>query len=221
MRTIQSVRQGGLPQYTLQEECIHVISHLFGILLGFAVLIYSMISRNSFYTLFSGSIFGTSLILLYTASCCYHGMPRRYRCAKQIMRIADHCSIFILIAGSSTPFTLCVLRSEDTKIGWGFTLFVWAVAALGIVLLVIDLKKFEKLSILLYLVMGFGVITQGGIIQNSIGETGFALIIAGGISYLIGLILYSLKIRWTHAVFHVLCVIGSGLHCLCICSYIL
>lgn len=74
---------------------------------------------------------------------------------------------------------------------------------------------------MLYLVMGFGVITQGGTIQNSIGETGFALIIAGGISYLIGLILYSLKIRWTHAVFHVLCVIGSALHYLCICSYIL
>lgn len=215
------VRQDGLPQYTTQEEYIHVISHLFGILLGLVVLIYSLINGNSIYILLSGVIFGISLMLLYTASCCYHGMPRRYRYAKQMLRIADHCSIFILIAESSTPFTLCVLRPKNLQIGWEFTLFVWAVAVIGIVLIVIDLKKFEKLSILLYLVMGFGVITQGGVIQKGIGETGFALIIAGGISYLIRLILYSIKIRWTHVMFHVLCVIGSALHCLCICSYIL
>lgn len=210
-----------LPDYTDWEERVHFISHLPGIALGLAVFVYTLTHSTSFDTLLSGVLYGTSLILLYAVSCCYHSIPRRCMRAKQRMRIADHCSIFLLVAGSSTPFTLCVLRRENFQIGWSLTWFIWAMALLGIFLLAIDLERFKRFSLLLYLMMGLSVVAQGRLIESGIGREGFVLVMAGCIFYLVGLVLYCIKKPWTHAIFHLLCIIGSTFHCLCICSCIL
>lgn len=212
--------KNSLPQYTTVEEKVHVVSHLFGVAIGICMVIFSLSKSSSRSELYAGMVFGISLILLYTASCLYHGIPMRYFGAKKIFQVIDHCSIFILIAGSSTPFVLCVLGTAAPQVGWFYTLFIWTIAAVGIVLLVIDLNRFKKLSILLYLVMGFSVTLKGGLLRAGIGDAGFALVIAGGVAYCIGLVLYCVRVRWTHAVFHVLCVAGSALHCICVYAYI-
>jgi hemolysin III len=210
----------GLPQYAPAEEKVHVISHLFGVAMGICMVLTALAKDVSRSERYSGIAFGISLILLYAASCVYHGIRPQYVRLKRTFRIIDHCSIFILIAGSSTPFTLCVLGKAEPQAGQFYNLLIWAIVAVGIVLLVIDLDRFRNVSILLYLVMGFSVTLKGGLLKAGIGEAGFAVVVAGGVAYCIGLILYSIKIRWTHAAFHVLCIVGSALHCACVYAYI-
>lgn len=212
-----------LPRYSKNEELFNMISHLVGMIMGLVVTIITILDSHSKYGLLSGIIFGFSMILLYLVSSTYHGLPREKLREKKIFRIIDHCSIFVLIAGSCTPFILCVLRKVDGEVGWIFYVIIWCAAILGVILNTVNRKKFEALSMVLYIVMGGSLFIEVHALQSFLGNNGFSMLIAGGAAYCIGIIFYKMgsKIPWMHSVFHIFCIIGSVFHCICICGYVI
>ena len=214
-----------LPTYTQGEEIFNMVSHIVGGALGIVAtvlcVIFAAIHRNV-YGIISGAIFGTTMILLYTMSSIYHGLKPE-RKAKKVMQILDHCSIFLLIAGSYTPFCLCTLREYNTAIGWTVFGIIWGFAILGIVLNSIDLKKYKIFSMICYLVMGWCIIVKVNVLPQLLGMTGFWLLISGGIVYTIGAILYGVgkKHKYIHSVFHLCILIANLLQFLCILLYVM
>ena len=214
-----------LPTYSKGEEIFNMVSHIVGGALGIVALILGIViaaKHGNVYGIVSDCIFGVNIILLYTMSSIYHGL-KPFRKAKKVFQIFDHCSIFLLISGSYTPFCLCTLREYNTALGWTIFGIVWGLAILGIVLNSIDLKQFKVFSMICYLVMGWCIIVRIDVIINSLGMTGFMLLLLGGIAYTIGAILYGVgkKKKWMHSIFHLACVIGTLLQMLCIMLYVL
>lgn len=214
-----------LPTYTKGEEIFNMSSHIVGGVLGIVAIVLCIIFAAihiNVYGIISGAIFGTTMILLYTMSSIYHGLKPE-RKAKKVMQILDHCSIFLLIAGSYTPFCLCTLREYNTAIGWTMFGIIWGFAILGIVLNSIDLKKYKIFSMICYLVMGWCIIVKVNVLPQLLGMTGFWLLIIGGIVYTIGAILYGVgkKHKYIHSVFHLCILIANLLQFLCILLYVM
>ena len=213
-----------LPDYTRGEERFNMISHIVGGGMGIAATVLCVVAaalEGNVYGVVSGAIFGGSMVALYTISSVYHGLHSGT--GKKVMQILDHCTIYFLIAGTYTPFCLCTIRQHDSALGWGTFGFVWALAVVGIVLNAIDLKRFQKVSMVLYLGMGWCIILTGKLIVELLGGTGFALLVGGGVAYTVGAVFYGLghKKRYIHSVFHLFCLVGSGLHILCILFYVI
>lgn len=213
-----------LPDYTRAEERFNMISHIVGGGMGIAATVLCVMVaalEGNLYGVVSGAIFGGSMVALYTISSVYHGLHGGTE--KKVMQILDHCTIYFLIAGTYTPFCLCTIRQHNPALGWGTFGFVWALGLVGIVLNAIDLKKFQKLSMVLYLGMGWCIILTGKLIVQLLGGTGFALLVGGGVAYTVGAVFYGLghKKRYIHSVFHLFCLVGSGLHILCILFYVI
>ncbi len=154
-------------------------------------VVMAAVHRN-IYGIISGAIFGATMICLYTMSSIYHGL-RPNTTGKKVMQVLDHCSIFLLIAGSYTPFTLCTLRQYDEATGWIIFGVIWAMAAFGIILNSIDLKKYKKFSMISYLGMGWCIIAKIGVLPKLLTTPGFVLLVAGGIVYTIGAVLYAVR----------------------------
>lgn len=213
-----------LPSYTKGEEIFNMVSHICGGALGITAtvlcVVFSAIHKNA-YAIVSSAIFGFTMILLYTMSSIYHGL--RPNTAKKVFQVIDHCSIYLLIAGTYTPFSLCTLREYSTPLGWTVFGIIWGLAVLGIVLNAIDLKSFRVISMFLYLGMGWCIIFTIRIVFNALGTIGFILLLAGGIAYTVGSILYGLgrKHKYMHSVFHLFVILGSLLHFLCILFYVI
>lgn len=201
-----------------------MVSHICGGALGITAtvlcVVFSAIHKNA-YAIVSSAIFGFTMILLYTMSSIYHGL--RPNTAKKVFQVIDHCSIYLLIAGTYTPFSLCTLREYSTPLGWTVFGIIWGLAVLGIVLNAIDLKSFRVISMLLYLGMGWCIIFTIKIVFNTLGTIGFILLLAGGIAYTVGSILYGLgrKHKYMHSVFHLFVILGSLLHFLCILFFVI
>lgn len=162
------------------------------------------------------------MIMLYTMSSIYHGLsPMKY--SKKVFQVLDHCSIYLLIAGSYTPFALCSIRGIDPVMGWVVFGVVWTFAIIGIVLNAIDIKKFKKFSMACYLLMGWCIVFQIRTLYEAIGKNGFILLLVGGISYTVGAVIYGLakKFRYSHSIFHLFILLGSLLHFLCILLYVM
>ena len=213
-----------LPDYTRGEERFNMISHIVGGGMGIAATVLCVIAaalEGNGYGVVSGAIFGGSMVALYTISSVYHGLHGGT--GKKVMQILDHCTIYFLIAGTYTPFCLCTIRQHNPALGWGTFGFVWALAVVGIVLNAIDLKRFQKVSMVLYLGMGWCIILTGKLIVQLLGGTGFALLVGGGVAYTVGAVFYGLghKKRYIHSVFHLFCLVGSGLHLLCMLFYVI
>ena len=213
-----------LPDYTRGEERFNMISHIVGGGMGIAATVLCVVAaalEGNVYGVVSGAIFGGSMVALYTISSVYHGLHSGT--GKKVMQILDHCTIYFLIAGTYTPFCLCTIRQHNPALGWGTFGFVWALAVVGIVLNAIDLKRFQKVSMVLYLGMGWCIILTGKLIVELLGGTGFALLVGGGVAYTVGAVFYGLghKKRYIHSVFHLFCLVGSGLHILCILFYVI
>jgi hemolysin III len=213
-----------LPTYTKGEEIFNMTSHIVGGAMGVVAtalcIIFSALRHNP-YGIVSSAIFGATMIILYTMSSIYHGLSPKSN-AKKVFQVLDHCSIFLLIAGSYTPFALCTLREYDTATGWTIFGIIWAMAVLGIVLNAIDLKRYKVFSMICYLVMGWCIIVKINVLPALLGTVGFALLIAGGVVYTIGAILYGLgkKHKYIHSVFHLCILVASMLHFLCILLYV-
>ena len=214
-----------LPTYTKGEEICNMVTHIVGGALGLIALIsctaVAIIHKNV-YGIITGIIFGISMILLYVMSSIYHGLSPKLK-GKKVMQVLDHCTIYFLIAGSYGPFALCTLREYDAWIGWTIFAIIWLMAIIGTVFTAIDLKKYRVFSMICYIVMGWCIIFKINILPGLLGWTGFWLLLAGGIVYTIGAILYGLgvKHKYMHSVFHVCILIGSLLHFLCIVLYVL
>ena len=213
-----------LPTYTKGEEIFNMVSHIVGAPLGIVAIvlgvIFSAINKNG-YGIASSIVYGITLILLYTMSSIYHGLNPKLK-AKKVFQIIDHCSIFLLIAGTYTPFALCTLREYSPAVGWTIFGIMWGMAAIGITLNAIDLKKFKAFSMICYLCMGWCIIVKIGVVLEELGTTGFALLLSGGIVYTVGAIFYGLgkKKKWMHSIFHLACVVGSLLQLICLLLYV-
>ena len=179
-----------IPKYTLGEELMNSITHGIGSGLGVAALVLCIVkSCNPLdgYKLASSIVFGLTTTLLYLMSCLYHAF--KVNRAKRVFRVIDHCTIFLLIAGTYTPYTLITLRGVT---GWILFGIVWAVGILGIVLNAVSLKRFAKLSVACYIALGWVVLFASKQLIASLNRTGLWLLLAGGIAYTLGAVLYGI-----------------------------
>lgn len=219
--TDQKPHRISIPKYSLSEELLNAISHglgaLFGIV-GTVLCIVKAANTGDPWRIVSGSIFGVTVLLLYLMSCLYHAL--KVNMAKRVFRVIDHCTIFLLIAGTYTPFTLVTLRGT---VGWVLFGIVWGMAVLGITLNAVNLKKFSKISVACYLVMGWAIIAAFQPLAEALAPQGVALLIWGGIAYTVGAILYGIgaKVKYFHSVFHFFCLAGTVLHFFAIYLYVL
>ena len=183
-----------LPIYTKGEEIFNMTSHIVGASFGIVALVlcvvFAAIHHNT-YGVVSGAIYGTTMIILYTMSSIYHGL-KPDRKAKKVFQILDHCSIFLLIAGSYTPFCLVSFREYNTALGWTIFGIIWAMAILGVVLNSIDIKKYKVFSMICYLGMGWCIIFTANLLPKLLGIQGLILLVTGGIAYSIGAVLYGI-----------------------------
>ena len=214
-----------LPKYTKGEEIFNMTSHIVGGVLGIVALVLCVVFaavHGNGYGVVSGVIYGVTMVILYTMSSIYHGLnPKRK--AKKVFQVLDHCSIYLLIAGSYTPFALCTLREYSTALGWTIFGVIWFVAILGIILNSIDIKKFRVFSMICYLVMGWCIVFKINLLPELLGTAGFVLLLLGGLAYTIGAILYGLgkKHKYMHSVFHLFILLGSLLQFFTILLYVM
>ena len=214
-----------LPTYTKGEEIFNMVSHIVGGVAGIATIVLCSVFggiRHNTYGVVSGIIFGVSMLFLYTMSSIYHGLSPKLK-SKKVLQVLDHCAIFVLIAGSYTPFALCTLREYSTALGWIIFGVIWAFAILGITLNAIDLKKYKIFSMICYLAMGWCIIIKVNLLPTLLGIPGFILLVSGGIIYTIGAILYGVgkKYKYMHSIFHLCVFLGNILHVLCVLLYVI
>ncbi len=211
-----------IPKYTLGEELISAISHGIGAGLGIAALVLctvkSAIHHNP-YAVVSSCLYGSTLIILYLISTLYHSFKPNIG-AKRVFRIFDHCSIFLLIFGTYTPFTLVTLNGT---IGWVIFSIILATTIIGIVLNSVNLEKYKKISMACYIIMGWMIIFAFKPMCEALNINGIILLVIGGIVYTIGAIVYGIgkKVKYMHSLWHFFVLAGSILHFLCIYLYVI
>ena len=210
-----------IPHYTLGEELMNSISHGVGALFGIVALVLCVVraaQSGDPYRIVSGAIFGFTVLILYLMSCLYHAL--KVNKAKRVFRVIDHCTIFLLIAGTYTPYTLVSLRDS---VGWWVFGVIWATAIVGIVLNAVSLKKFSKISVALYLIMGWMIVIADQPMVLAIPGGGVQLLVWGGVAYTVGAILYGVGSRkkYFHSIFHFFCLIGTVLHFLSVYLYVM
>ncbi len=203
------------------EEKFNSISH--GIaapvaLFGLIILIIFSIKSNKDWGLFSSTVYGLSLLITYISSTIYHAVSEKQM--KHIFRVLDHSSIFILIAGSYTPV---LLISIGGNIGWSMFIAQWSIAVFGIIFKIFYTGKYEFISILLYLIMGWMAVFHWNHLINSISETAFKLLLSGGIAYTAGILFYlfDYKFKYFHFIWHLFVIIASALHYIMILKYVI
>lgn len=206
--------------YTVGEEIFNSVSHGVGVLLSVAALVLLIIFAVIYsdgYGLAGALVYGISLILLYTMSMVYHIVQNQT--AKKVLRIFDHCSIFILIAGTYTPYLLGPLRGA---LGWTIFGIIWGVTVIGIILNAVNLEKFRKLSLVCYVLMGWGIVLSIKPMLQNIALPGIVLLGVGGIVYTVGVIFYVLKrYRYMHSIWHLFVLAGSVFHYFSILLFVL
>lgn len=206
--------------YESEEEKINIITHAIGLVLSVAALVllvvYSSIYGSAWH-ITSFAIFGASLILLYSASTAYHYSKNPK--IRNRLNIFDHAAIYVLIAGTYTPFTLVVLN------GWvGWTIFgiSWGLAIIGIVLKLFYTGKYDKISTAAYVLMGWMIIFAIKPLIDNFSSQGLYWLLAGGIFYTLGALLYSMKsLQYNHAIFHIFVLLGSFSHFIAVFFYVL
>ena len=207
-------------EYSPEEERFNIISHAIGFVLSIIALILLVVRSTSYgevLHIVSVGIFGISLILLYAASTLYHSAKEpelRYK-----LNIFDHSAIYVLIAGTYTPFTLITLNG---KTGWLIFSISWGMALIGIILKLFFTGKYNILSTLMYVFMGWMIVFAINPLIENLPPDGLNWLFAGGVSYTMGAILFSIeKIKFNHAIFHVFVLIGSFCHFYSVLFYVL
>ena len=208
-----------MSEYSKFEEKLNVNSHLLGAILGVIGLVFLIIKSFGDYSIIaitSFIIFGISIIILYSASAFYHNTEDlNFRHKRKIL---DHCAIYILIAGTYSPFALAALGGE---LGWIIFISCWSMASVGIILKVFFTGRFNIISTLMYVFMGWMIMFFIKPLMLILSDIGFYWLLAGGIAYTLGAIIYSIKsIPLNHAVFHVFVLIGSFCHFISIYLFI-
>ena len=218
------IDQRALPDYTRGEEIMNMVTHIVGGGIGVIVLILGIIlatRKRDAWGIVSVCIYALTMIWLYTMSSVYHGLkPSR---AKKVLQVLDHCTIYALIAGTYTPILLAGIRPAHPALSWILFGLEWALLALATTLTAIDLDKYEALSMICYIAMGWLIILAVPQTIEAITTAGFYWLLAGGIAYTVGAILYGIgsKRRWFHSIFHLFVVLGSVLQAVAILGYVL
>ncbi len=200
-----------LHKYSLGEEIVNAITHGLGAATAIVGLIFLiLLSNGTGASVMVGNVlFGSSMILLYTVSCVYHGLKRNK--GKKVLRILDHCFVFILILGTYAPYSISVVGGIK-----GYLLFIinCAIGALGVTLTAIDMKKFAVVSMLCYIVMGWLVLIIIGTVYRALPSASFYLLLLGGVVYTLGAVVYALgrKGRYIHSVWHVMVLAANVMH---------
>ena len=202
------------------EETAHVVTHAIGLVLsvaGLVVLVVLASLRGDAWHVVSASIYGTTLILLYGASTVYHALPPSR--AKGVWRLLDHSAIYLLIAGTYTPFTLVSLRG-----GWGWSLFgvVWGLAAVGVVFENVATQRSRMISLVLYIGLGWLVAIAVKPFLSAVDTGGVILVALGGLAYTGGIVFYRWReLPYNHAVWHAAVLAGSAFHFFAILFYVM
>ena len=202
-------------RYSIGEEIFNSITHGIGVGLAIAGLVLLIVRAvrhapqeflGSYVT--GVSLFGASMIILYLMSTLYHALTPYG--AKKVFAIFDHCSIYILIAGTYTPFCLAFLRGA---LGWSIFGVIWGLAVLGIVFYSIFGSRMRLLSVITYILMGWMIIFAFKSVKQAISSTSLAFLLSGGVAYMVGVIFYAMKkIKWTHCIWHLFVLMGTVLH---------
>ena len=210
----------GIKYYSPIEEKINIISHAIGFILSMVALVLLVrhaTRHGDVWHIVSFSIFGASLIILYAASSFYHSAKKSE--LRSRLNIIDHASIYVLIAGTYTPFTLVTLKGT---IGWVIFGISWGLALTGIILKLFFTGKYNLMSTIMYVLMGWVIVFAIKPLMNNLPLEGLRWLVAGGISYTIGAILYGIKkIKFNHAIFHMFVLMGSFCHFMSVYFYVL
>ena len=205
--------------YSLGEEIANSITHGIGALLSVAGLVFLIIlsvQRGSIWHIVSFSIFGLALIFMYLASTLYHSIPSKK--AKKIFKIIDHSAIYVLIAGTYTPFLLISLRGT---LGWVLFAVIWSLAIAGIIFKSFFIGKYSKASVAVYVLMGWLCIFAGKELFNALPLNGLLLLALGGLFYTFGVIFYAWKkLPYGHSIWHLFVLCGSVAHYFSIILYV-
>ena len=206
--------------YTLGEEIANSLTHGLGTGLAIAALVILVafaVPAHDGYKLAAAIVYGVTLVLQYAASTLYHALPQPR--AKHVFKILDHCGIYLLIAGTYPPFCLVTLREAN---GWWLFGVIWGLAILGIVLESFWVYRPRWVSVLLFLGMGWLVVTSIGPLVDNLAPGGLWLLVAGGLAYTVGTAFYVLeRIHYMHAVWHLWVLVGSVLHFLAVLLYVI
>lgn len=199
-----------IPNYSLGEELINSISHGLGALLSIAGLVILLVNSHSAMAAVTSSIYGSTMIVLYVISCIYHGLSKRTR-AKGVLRVIDHCNVYLLVAGTFTPITLSLIGGV---IGWVWFAIVWIITIIGIVLTSIDVDKYSFASVVLHLALGWSCLICYKPLFGAMDGTEILFLVLGGVFYSIGAALYGIgkKKKYMHSVFHFFVLAGSIFH---------
>ena len=214
-----------IPLYTRGEEIFNMTSHIVGVALGITATVLCIIRaamHQNVYGIVGGAIFGTTMIILYCMSSIYHGLSPNIK-GKKVLRVLDHCAIYLLVAGTYTPVALCTIREYNPALGWTLFGTIWGIAIIGVTLTAINVDKAKILEVVLYLAMGWSVLLAKDALIAGWGRNGIIIFVAGGLAYSVGAVLYLIgkKHKYIHSVFHLFIILGSLLHFLCILLFAL
>lgn len=203
-----------IPNYTLGEELFNAISHGFGAALSILALVLMTIKARGALAEATVSLFGATMIILYTISCVYHALSHNLE-GKKVLRVIDHCNVFLLVYGTYIPISLVGVGGLT-----GLLLFagITVIISIGITATAIKIDKTGALQVICHLLSGWGILFFLKPLLNTIGTTGIILLILGGVMYTIGSILYGIgrKKKYIHSVFHIFCILGTLFHFLCV-----
>ena len=213
-----------LPSYTKGEEIFNMVSHIVGGALAIAALVLCVVFAvlcSDVWGVVGAAIYGGTMVLLYTMSSIYPGLKPEM--PKKVFQVIDHCTIYFLIAGTYTPVTLAALRPLYPVQAFVIFGIVWACCFVAATLTAIDLKKYQILSMICYIAMGWCIVFFIGPTVRVLGMGGTVFLLTGGIAYTVGAILYGIgkKKKYLHSVFHLFVLAGSILHFFMILFYVL
>jgi hemolysin III len=198
----------GVQGYSTQEERINALSHGFGLVLALIGLVYLVLKSESTIAIASSAIYGASLMLMFMASTIYHSVNNAN--IKRIFKLVDHSAIYVLIAGTYTPFLAVSLGGW---IGWTALIVIWLIALFGVLFKIFAGTQFPKISVITYLVMGWLAVLLVYPLYQSVAGNGLLLLVAGGLCFSIGVIFYVKKhIKFTHAAWHFFVIAGCACH---------
>ncbi len=208
-----------IPGYTRSEELMNSLTHGAGASLAVVALVLMEVRADNAMKYVTAAIFGSAMILTYAMSCMYHALPAEVS-GKKVLRVLDHCNVFLLVFGTYIPATLVGIRGA---LGWVLFGIVASVTAVGITLSCIDVDRFSVLEVICHLVNGWSILLGLPFLLRSAGSAGVSYMALGGIFYTLGAVLYGFgsKKRYIHCVFHVFCLLGSGAHFWAIYRYLL
>lgn len=209
-----------LPRYTLGEEIANSVTHGVGVVLaiiGLAVMTAFAARNGNAWHVTASAVFGATLIFCFTTSTLYHSIPLEK--VKRVLRTLDHSAIFLLIAGTYTPF---MLLGVPGPWGWGILATVWTLAVTGIVLRLVLRGRLHGLVVATYLAMGWLVVIATKPLIDTVGLGGLSLLAAGGLAYTVGVIFYKWRrLPYSHAIWHGFVLLGGGLHYFAVLFYLI